>query len=236
MILPPVDSDDRSPMSAALLEDLTSLDPESLRARIRARVLAEPTFDVGYDWRLASISASAAQRPRRPFPDSPVHAAVLVPLVERTSGITVLLTQRASHLKTHAGQISFPGGRIEPQDVDPVAAALREAEEEIGLARDRVEIVGFLPDHLVISGFRVTPVVAFVQPEFSLTIDATEVEEAFEMPLAHVLEPRNHLPRTRWFDGYEVEFTDLAFESRIIWGATAGMLLTFYRMLGASRP
>lgn len=236
MILPPVLPDDRLSMVAELHADLTSLAPDALRSRIRGCVLAEPAFDRGYDWRLASMSGATSTKPRRPFPDSPVHAAVLVPLIERDADLTVLLTQRAAHLKTHAGQISFPGGRIETHDADPAAAALREAQEEIGLEPKFVEVIGYLPDHLVVSGFRVTPVVAFVRPEFSLAIDATEVEEAFEMPLSHLLEPRNHLPRTRWFDGYEVEFTDLSFESRVIWGATAGMLLTFYRMLRGMAP
>lgn len=223
-------------MNAESHAELTSLAPDALRTRIRDCVLSEPAFDRRYDWRAASVGPEAAARPRRPFPETHVHAAVLVPLVEREQGLTVLLTQRAAHLKTHAGQISFPGGRLEAEDADAAAAALREAQEEIGLSSSFVEVVGFLPDHLVISGFRVTPVVAFVRPDFSLAIDATEVEEAFEMPLAHLLEPGNHLPRTRWFDGYEVEFTDLSFESRVIWGATAGMLLTFYRMLRGETP
>jgi 8-oxo-dGTP pyrophosphatase MutT (NUDIX family) len=160
-----------------------------------------------------------------------IPAAVLVPLVQRPTGLTVLLTQRSGHLKNHAGQISFPGGRVESSDADAVDAALRESEEEIGLDRRHVEVVGFLPDHMIITGFRVTPVVAFVTPDFTLQLDRTEVDDAFEVPLSFLLDQRNHVRRLRRFEGHEVELTDMPWESRNIWGATAGMLLTFYRLL-----
>lgn len=158
-------------------------------------------------------------------------AAVLVPLVERPEGLTVLLTQRATHLKNHAGQISFPGGRTEPQDASPLATALRETEEEIGLARELVTVAGYLPDHLIVSGYRVTPVVGFVRADFALALDETEVQSTFEVPLAHVFDPANHVRRKRAFGELEVELIDIPFGSRNIWGATAGMLLTFYRMM-----
>jgi 8-oxo-dGTP pyrophosphatase MutT (NUDIX family) len=142
-----------------------------------------------------------------------------------------LLTRRAEHLSQHAGQISFPGGRVDPLDRDITSAALRETEEEIGLSRTRIALAGFLPDHLIISGYRVTPVVGFIQPGFDLQLDPAEVAEVFEMPLRHLLDERNHVRRSRHFQGAEVELTDVPFGPHHIWGATAGMLLTLYRVL-----
>jgi 8-oxo-dGTP pyrophosphatase MutT (NUDIX family) len=163
--------------------------------------------------------------------DRRIPAAVLVPLVEREDGWTVLLTQRAATLKDHAGQISFPGGRIDPQDEGPWAAALREAHEEIGLSANFVEFAGFLPDHWVGTGFRVTPAVAFINPLFELRIATEEVHDVFEVPLNYILDETNHKPRQMRIDDIAVQVYDIPFGGRIIWGATAGMLLTFRRML-----
>jgi 8-oxo-dGTP pyrophosphatase MutT (NUDIX family) len=168
---------------------------------------------------------------RKMFPAEPAHAAVLVPLVERPTGLHVLLTQRASHLKNHPGQISFPGGRIELADAGPWEAALRETQEEIGLEPRFVTRAGYLQDHLVISGFRVTPAVGFVQPGFDLRLDETEVEDVFEVPLEFVLDVRNHLPRDRIIAGHTVITREIPFEGRQIWGATASMLITLARLL-----
>ena len=170
---------------------------------------------------------------RHSVPHDPIPAAVLMPLVERPE-LTVLFTQRATQLRNHAGQISFPGGRIEAADGTPASAALREAREEIGLDPALIEVVGFLPDHVVISGFRVTPVVAFVSPAFELLLDVQEVEDTFEVPLAYIFEPGNHRRRLRRF-GFgrgdaEVELCDIPYGERNIWGATAGMLMTLYRL------
>jgi len=159
-------------------------------------------------------------------------AAVLVPLVERPEGYTVLLTQRTAHLEHHAGQISFPGGRAEDEDASPVDTALREAEEEIGLRRRHVvEIAGFLDLYQTVTGFLVTPVVGFVTPPFELALDAFEVAEAFEVPLEFVLDARNHEYRSMFYKGQQRRYYVIPYEDRFIWGATAAMLVSFARRL-----
>jgi 8-oxo-dGTP pyrophosphatase MutT (NUDIX family) len=203
------------------------------RERIVAKLSnTQPRHEVA-DWLVPGLSAADTHKYRSLFPATPIPAAVLVPLVERPEGLTVLLTQRATQLRNHAGQISFPGGRIEPSDADPRAAALREAREEIGLDAGFVSVVGYLVDHVLISGFRVTPVVAFVQPGFELLLDAEEVQDTFEVPLSFVFDPANHRVRRRRF-GFgetEIELCDIPYGDRNIWGATAGMLLTLYSVL-----
>lgn len=211
--------------------DPAQLDPGALRELICSALAGVPRDAAVEDWRIGVATPERRAQLRRFYPADPVHAAVLMPLVERPHGLNVLLTQRANHLKNHAGQISFPGGRIEPGDADVVAAALRESAEEIGLEGRFVSIAGLLPDHLIITGFRVTPVVGFVAPGFQLRLDPTEVDEAFEVPLAALFDPRNHVKRIRRFEDQEIELTDLPCEGRNIWGATAGMLLSLYRLL-----
>ncbi|TAK84058.1 MAG: CoA pyrophosphatase [Betaproteobacteria bacterium] len=158
-------------------------------------------------------------------------AAVLVPIVVHASGLTVVFTKRTSHLKAHSGQVSFPGGRAEPHDPTPEFTALRETEEEIGLAMDRIEVLARLPDYLTRTGFRVTPVVGLVTPPLELAPDPREVEEVFEVPLAFLLDPRNHRRETRELQGRTVGYYVMDFEGRVIWGATAGMLVNLYRHL-----
>jgi 8-oxo-dGTP pyrophosphatase MutT (NUDIX family) len=165
------------------------------------------------------------------FSPSPIAAAVLVPIVAHPHGLTVLLTERASHLRQHAGQISFPGGRIEPDDLDVVQAALRESEEEIGLAREHVTFTGFLEPQLVLSGFWITPVVGIVHPGFALSLDPSEVASTFEVPLTHILDPRNRSSRERMIGTTPVVVHDIPFGDRHIWGATAAILLSLCKKL-----
>jgi len=208
------------------------------KAHIRACLDPQPSAsEQDMQW-LAGATAEVASKVRAALPSRTVPAAVLIPLVERDTGLTVLLTQRAETLKDHAGQVSFPGGRIEPEDEDAWHAALREAHEEIGLRADLVEFAGYLPDHHVITGFRVTPVVGFVNPNYQLRIAEAEVHDAFEVPLDFILDAANHKSRQRTLAGVSIEVHDIPYGDRNIWGATAGMLMTLRRMLQtrAGRP
>lgn len=159
------------------------------------------------------------------------EAAVLVPLVNRDGRVQVLFTQRTSHLDDHAGQISFPGGRVEAGDASREETALREAEEEIGLRRAMVAVLGRLPDHEMASGFRITPVVGWIEPPLELKLDPFEVAEIFEAPLEHFLEARNYERREYRFRGRHRHYMAIPFEGRYIWGATAGMLYALLRVL-----
>ena len=150
-------------------------------------------------------------------------AAVLVPLVSRDGAINVLLTQRSAHLRDHPNQISFPGGRVEGGDENRIDTALREATEETGLPRERVEVLGMLPLHEMSTGFRISPVVGWVEPPFELKPDPFEVADTFEVPLAHFLDPANHLRRYYHFNGRHRHYLAMPFEGRYIWGATAGI-------------
>ena len=207
---------------------------------LRERVVAtlrntQPGLDPEFPY-TTSFTAEQITRLRQSLPEPLAQAAVLVPLIERPAGLQVLLTVRASHLKNHAGQVSFPGGRIEASDAGPWAAALREAREEIGLEPGFVSPAGYLRDHLVISGFRVTPAVGFVQPGFTLQLDTTEVEDVFEVPLEFVVDPVNHVPRERHFAGLTLQTWDIPYQGRHIWGATASMLIALSRLLRDSPP
>ena len=158
-------------------------------------------------------------------------AAVLVPIVVRPTGFTVLLTQRTHHLRDHPGQISFPGGRAEATDENPIATALRETQEEIGLSRHCVNVMGCLDVYQTATGFLVTPVVGFVQPVFRLKLDPFEVAEVFEVPLTFLLDTSNHQIGERAFRGIQRRFWVFQYEERFIWGATAGMLMNLCRRL-----
>jgi 8-oxo-dGTP pyrophosphatase MutT (NUDIX family) len=157
-------------------------------------------------------------------------AAVLVPLVARGDTLNLLLTQRTAHLSAHAGQISFPGGRVEDSDASREETALRETEEEIGLARDRVRVLGRLPEYSVPSGFRITPVVGWIAPPFETRADPFEVDDIFEVPLAHFLNESNFQRREYHFNGRHRHYVAVPWQGRYIWGATAAMLLVMCRM------
>jgi 8-oxo-dGTP pyrophosphatase MutT (NUDIX family) len=160
-------------------------------------------------------------------------AAVLVPLVNRADGLTMLLTQRSADLPDHPGQISFPGGRVEPEDASIADAALREANEEVGLAREHVTILGELPYYETVTGFRVTPVVGWVEPPFALLPDPIEVADVFEVPLAFLLDPANQQRHFRMQGEMRRDFWAMPYGERYIWGATAAMLMILDRTLRA---
>ena len=158
-------------------------------------------------------------------------AAVLIPIIERGEGMRVLFTRRADHLARHAGQVSFPGGRLHEADQDEVAAALRETEEEVGLARSFVTVLGELDRYETGTGFAIHPFVAMVREGFELKIDKSEVAEAFEVPLAFLVDPKNHVPRTATWQGRERRFYGMTYDGHYIWGATAGILINLHERL-----
>ncbi len=160
-----------------------------------------------------------------------VPAAVLVPVIVRETGPTVLLTQRTAHLRDHAGQVSFPGGRCETVDASPEATALREAEEEVGIAPLQVEILGRLPEYRTGTGFVITPVVGLVMPPLNLKLDDFEVAEVFEPPLEFLLDRSNHQRQSIEIRGTRREYWAMPWQGYFIWGATAGMLVTLQRFL-----
>jgi len=165
----------------------------------------------------------AQEQPIRP-------AAVLIPVVDHPQP-TVLLTQRSAHLNDHAGQISFPGGKIDPTDASPLEAALREANEEVGLGREFVDPIGYLDLYGTAFGFRILPTVARVRPGFTLRVSAAEVDDAFEVPLAFLMNPANHQMHSKEFRGIERWYYAMPYEERYIWGATAGILRVLYERI-----
>lgn len=217
--LPVLDTDTRSiPLSTPRMQ------PDF----IRRRLLAPPA------WEPLLTDESRVYDKSRPLRE----AAVLVPLIERADGLWVLFTQRNANLNAHGGQISFPGGRQETYDADRIATALRETEEEIGLQRDYIEVLGSLPDYITGTGYHVSPVVGLVRSGFTLQPDAGEVAEVFEVPLAFLMDPARHERRLlRWVDGerkfYAMPYPREEGGHRFIWGATAAMLRNLYLLLAA---
>jgi len=194
-------------------------------------------FERGGDWAL-EFADDGSLFPNR----TPAAAAVLIPLVVRGDGLHVLLTRRAEHLRDHAGQVSFPGGRTDATDIDATATALREAEEEIGLSRHQVDVLGFLPTYSTVTRFVVTPVVALVRLPLVLTLQTDEVAETFEVPLQFLMTPANHQRHLFTWDGGERQFLSMPWQGQaadgtprayFIWGATAAMLRNLYRYLGS---
>ncbi len=212
---------------------IATLDGAALRARLRACLAGRyaPASELPT---LAGLPPELTANYRHLLPPNPTPAAVLIPIVDHAAGLTVLLTERAPDLRHHPGQISFPGGRIEAGDSGPIDAALRETQEEIGLGREHVEVLGLLVDHVIMTGYRVTPVVGLVSPGTVLRIDPTEVAAVFEVPLVFVLDPANHRLRQRSIGAQLVEVYDMPYGTRNIWGATAGMLMSLYRLLAAT--
>lgn len=161
-------------------------------------------------------------------------AAVLIPVVAHRDEARVLLTRRASHLRDHSGQVAFPGGKIDPRDGSAMMAALREAEEEIGLTRRFVRPLGYLDLYLTGSGFRVLPLIGLVDPAYEMTVNPDEVDEAFEVPLAFLMSPENHQLRSRPWRGAERYFYAMPFGEHYIWGVTAGIIRNMYERLFAA--
>jgi 8-oxo-dGTP pyrophosphatase MutT (NUDIX family) len=198
----------------------SSLTPDSLRQRFIQPPVWEPEL---------LVERKFADRP-------PMNASVLIPIVMRDVP-TVLLTQRTAHLSTHSGQIAFPGGKQDAQDADLFVTALRETEEEVGLARDFVQVLGSLPVYVTGTSFIISPVVGLVRPGFTLTPNAGEVADVFEVPLAFLMNPANHRRHAFEWEGVRREWLSMPYADssaeRFIWGATAGMLRNFYRFLSA---
>jgi 8-oxo-dGTP pyrophosphatase MutT (NUDIX family) len=208
--------------------------PSRLTREAIARKLADGFDPRGRsDFALEAMVQGGAIRPGAPIDDDTLTpAAVLVPLVERPEGLTVMLTKRTAHLAHHPGQISFPGGRLEPEDQgDFTTCALRETEEETGLDRRLVRLLGRLDDYVTGTGFIITPLVGVIDPPFSLAPDSFEVAEVFEVPLSFVLDQANHQLQSREVKGRQRPFWALTWEDRLIWGATAGILINLFEVL-----
>ena len=221
------------PLSVPVIGTDAHLPPVPAR-RLRADALRE-RFGTGIAWEpeITGDGRIFAER-------EPAHASVLVPLVAHDQGVTVLLTRRTEHLRDHAGQISFPGGRAEDSDDDAVHTALREAQEEVGLAAAHVDVIGALPVYTTVTGFVVTPVVALVRPGFTLALDSFEVAEAFEVPLDFLMNPAHHQRHEFEFAGQRRRFLSMPWQAQgaggemqryFIWGATAAMLRNLYAFL-----
>lgn len=194
------------------------------RSRRLASGLPVPQPPLGSDFSLSGLA---------PAPEAWRPAAVLVPLIRREPGMTVLLTQRTEDMPSHAGQIAFPGGRQQAEDADAVATALRETEEEVGLGRQFVDVIGPVDHYRTGTGYEITPIVGIVTPGFTTRADPREVADVFEVPLDHFLDERNHRIDSRVWQGRERRYYAMPYGERYIWGATAGMLKNLHFILTA---
>ena len=204
-----------------------------VRERLQHYAIGRRGFGTPKDgWLPVGVRGDHSLTPGSEPPPRPLTAAaVLVPLVRHEEELTVLLTQRTTHLADHAGQVAFPGGRIEPSDLDPMHAALREAEEEVGLPGDHVSVIGRLDTYITGTGYEITPIVGMVRIPFPVKPDPAEVADIFEVPLAFVLDPANHERHSREVKGRVRAFFVLPYPGRYIWGATAGMLVNLAEVL-----
>ncbi|MCY3732620.1 MAG: CoA pyrophosphatase [Rhodospirillaceae bacterium] len=202
-----------------------------MRAHIEARLAAAPAHTDPLTRTLRDVEGPVPQSLIDYLQKGRSPAAVLLGLVERPGGLAVLFTERAKHLKDHPGQVSFPGGRIQPGDAGPVQAALREAEEEIGLDPRQVAVAGCLERLLTVTGFLITPVVGFIAPEFRPVADRTEVADVFEVPLQFLLDADNVRRRYRERLGARMRVHEIEYEGHRIWGATASMLVGFLSLI-----
>ena len=206
--------------------DLSHLTSDFIIRRLAERgpleVTADPTPRGDHDLNPGMLGAEI-----RPL----TRAAVLVPLIERADGLWVLLTERSATLKDHAGQISFPGGRQDPEDIDSVATALREADEEVGMPPPLVRVIGRLDTYITGTGYSVTPIVGLIRPPFPIEADPVEVADVFEVPLGFLMNPANHQKHSREYQGRTRHYYAIPYENRYIWGATAGMLVNLSRLL-----
>jgi len=220
--------------------EVTATAEEWRAALIACLARTEPGHEPG-TWLVPGLTLEESKTLEDAFPRAPRPAAVLIPIVNYPDTLTILLTTRATQLRNHAGQVSFPGGSLDEGET-PLHGALREAREEIGLRPDFVSLVGYLPDHILLTGFRVTPVVAFVQPGFEIQAEPSEVHDVFEVPLARLLTVSNYATTIRRVGRdrirslereVEIETHSVMFEGREIWGATAGILLNLARRCAA---
>jgi 8-oxo-dGTP pyrophosphatase MutT (NUDIX family) len=210
--------------------------PADWRARLAKGLLTEPDVDLenARPGGLASHSTTLRERVRASWPENMRAAAVLVGIVDRPEAPTLLMTVRSQHLRQHAGQISFPGGRLESFDADIAAAALRETHEEIGIDVSFIQPLGFLTDTVVQTGFRITPVVAMIRPGFTLKPDSTEVADVFEVPLSQALALDSYRAQQRMVRDFQVDVWELPFGDYHIWGATAGILMNLCEVVSGA--